>query len=120
MAQQTQHDAREAASDDVMENEGNEEDMDEIASAIVDKVSLAAKKDSAQEKAEREKRDRVISNALHEKELAKRSSTKWKQMRKIRENLPARKARSLSRIPSPDRLASHRVAPPTARECDRN
>ena len=36
---QTQHDAREAASDDVMENEENEEDMDEIASAIVDKVS---------------------------------------------------------------------------------
>ena len=91
---QTQHDAREAASDDVMENEENEEDMDEIASAIVDKVSLAAKKDSAQEKAEREKRDREISNALHEKELAKRSSMKWKQMQKIRENLPARKARS--------------------------
>ena len=53
-----------------------------------------AKKDSAQEKAEREKRDKEISNALHEKELAKRSSAKWKQMQKIRENLPARKARS--------------------------
>ena len=90
---QTQDDAREANLD-AMEDVENVEDLDEIASAIVDKVSLAAKKDSAQEKAEKEKRDKEISNALREKELAKKSSTKWKEMQKIRENLPARKARS--------------------------
>ena len=83
---QTQHDAREAASDDVMENEENEEDMDEIASAIVDKVSPPLKKDSAQEKAEREKRGiRKYPTRFTKKSFAKRSSAKWKQMQKIRE-----------------------------------
>ena len=52
--------------------------------AIVDKVSLAAMKDSAQEKAEKEKREKEISNALREKELAKKSSEKWRRMQKIR------------------------------------
>ena len=92
---QTQDDAREAASEATEDQKDkDEEDLDEIASAIVDKVSLAAMKDSAQEKAEKEKREKEISNALREKELAKKSSEKWRRMQKIREGLPARKARA--------------------------
>ena len=92
----TQDDAREAFDESKETNEQKDEDLDEIASAIVDKVSLAAsmKNDPELAKAEKAKRDVEISNALREKELAKNTSEKWCKMQEIRESLPARKARA--------------------------
>ncbi|WP_162948722.1 hypothetical protein, partial [Pseudomonas aeruginosa] len=74
----TQDDAREAFDESKETNEQKDEDLDEIASAIVDKVSLAAsmKNDPELAKAEKAKRDVEISNALREKELAKNTSEK--------------------------------------------